>query len=260
MFINDRLISLFHLIQTFLLLCASVITLCQHICLLHFQIIWEEILTDTVHCPAHCLCHSLRSVIMPFYQTGYLADRIIIEFQPAQDLCSHLFSRNPMHLEMISSILICFPDNRLSNVMKQHGNPENFICTYMTETVQDMLSYCVTVVRRILRCCHTCIKLRKKFSCDPGFISHPEIIRMRRHQELHKLYLNPLCADMLQIRCQNLQCLTSLFFNGKAQLRTETDCTHDPQCILCKTLQRVSHTADDSSFNILQSAEKVHQS
>ena len=53
------------------------------------------------------------TVIMPFYQTGYLADRIIIEFQPAQDLCSHLFSRNPMHLEMISSILICFPDNCL---------------------------------------------------------------------------------------------------------------------------------------------------
>lgn len=78
-------------------------------------------------------------IIMPFYQTGLLLWSYHYRISAWQDSVA-IFSCSPCILKWSSSILICFPDNRLSNVKREavYGNPENFICPHDRDCA-DML-------------------------------------------------------------------------------------------------------------------------
>lgn len=107
-------------------LCASVITLCQHICLL-LQIIRKEIDAGSspVVLPCTAFVSSIRSVIMPFYQTVVTpCGSSSVNFS-LQDLCAAIILLQSMHLEMISSILICFRTTSFPMSEAAAGNPEN---------------------------------------------------------------------------------------------------------------------------------------
>ena len=140
---------------------------------------------------------------------------------------------------------------------KQHGQPQDLVRRYIQKTVQDMLSYGIAVMRSVLFRLHAGIKFRQKFPRNSGFICHPEIIRMRRHKKLHQLCLDPLCTDVFRdsVPVLLIACLRSVL-NSKSQLCGKTHCTHDTECILLKTLHRISHTADDLMFSYHPFREK----
>ena len=43
-------------------------------------------------------------------------------------------------------------------------------------------------------------KSRGHIRCDPGLLHHPDLLRMIREQEFRELHLDPLLADMDQVR------------------------------------------------------------
>ena len=183
----------------------------------------------------------------------------IVKFQTTQDLSCKFFTCRSVGLKMIPAILISLFYHRLRYIMEKHGDTQKSVCFNLRKTLKNMLPYTVAVMRRILFCLHAGIKLRKEFpgkSCLPGC---PKVIRMSRHQQLHKLRLDPLCADMLKISGHTGKRSLRIFFHLKTKLCGKSHCTKHTQSILCKTLYRISHTADDLFINVFHSAKQIHQ-
>ena len=160
---------------------------------------------------------------------------------------------------MVSAIFICCPHVRLGNVVKKHGQAQHLILLYVQKAVKNVLSYVIAMVRSILRCLHTAVKFQEKFPGNTSFIGDPQVIRMWRNKKLHQLHLDSFRAHMLQIRSQNCQPISCIFLQGKAELGRKTDCTHDSQSILCKTLQRIPHAADHFFLQVLLASKQIHK-
>ena len=124
---------------------------------------------------------------------------------------------------------------------------------------ENMLSDCIAMVGIVLLRLHALVELRQELFRDPRLPGCPEEFRPVRHQRLLKLIPYSLGTDPPQIRRK----LRSRFESGAvdliAQLRAETDGSHDPQRVFRKALPRISDRADDSLLQVLLSAEQIDQ-
>ena len=161
---------------------------------------------------------------------------------------------------MIDSVLIGCNGIGLPYIMEQHCKTQYLVWTDLTHGMQNVLSHRIAMMGMILVRSHADIKFRKNDLRNPRFICNPQIIRMGRGHQLYKLRLNPLCTDILQIRCKHPDSIRRLGFNFISELCRKTYRTHHPQSILRKTFYRIPYAADHPLLKIPRSVKRIHQS
>ena len=80
------------------------------------------------------------------------------------------------------------------------------------------------------------------------------------HQHLHQLCLDPLSTDFSKIFTQFFYSFPGLLFQFKSQLSTKPHRTHHAQRIFSKTCFRITHAANDPTFQIPCSVKLINQS
>ena len=144
--------------------------------------------------------------------------------------------------------------------MEQHSQAQTPVRLHPGEGVQRMLSHRVPVVGMVLHGLTGRIKLREKDPGEPQFIGIPQIVGVGGGQYLGKLCADSLCADMSQIGRDLTDGVSGLLLDFVSQLGGESHRPQDPEGILGKAFQGLTHTADNAGVYVLDSSVQIHQS
>ena len=194
------------------------------------------------------------------YQSSHITDGIIIKLQAAQNLCCQFFANLSMPIKMIDSIGICSLRLWFSYIMEQHAQTQYLVRFHILQSVCNMLTHRIHMMRIVLHTCHTCIKLRQHYTGDAQLPGFQDPVRMWGHQHLHQLCLDPLSTDFSKIFTQFFYSFAGLFFQFKSKLSTKPYRTHHTQRIFSKTCFRITHAANDPTFQIPCSVKLINQS
>ena len=93
---------------------------------------------------------------------------------------------------------------------------------------------------------------------DPRVLHHGDLFRMGGGQQLGKLHLDPLLADIFKVRGDLPDGSIRLPFDGKSQLGCETDGPEDPQSVLCEPVPGTAHAPDHLFLQIPHAVKGVH--
>ena len=114
-------------------------------------------------------------------------------------------------------------------------------------------------MRILLGRTHEPVKFRKENCSDAGFPGASQVFGMRACHKLGQLRLDSLRAHLPKIFRMSPDRGLCFFFHEKAKLGGKPHGPHDPQGVFGKPLIGVSHTADNSFFQILFSGKGIHQ-
>ena len=112
-------------------------------------------------------------------QLFHLSGRLIVKFQTPQDLSRQFFADFRMPLEMIDPLCVCGLNLRLSKIMKQHGQAQDFVRLRLFQRMKGVLSHRINMMGIVLPACHADVKLRQHHPGNPAFPRFPKFLRVR---------------------------------------------------------------------------------
>ena len=148
---------------------------------------------------------------------------------------------------------------RLPDVVEQHREPEHRVRPHRRQAVQDMLPDVIAVVRVVLRRLHAAVEFRQEHRRDPELRHAPQLIRVRRDEQLRQFRHDPLAADLREIRRERRGGRRRIVFHVIPELRREPDRPHDAERVLPEALFRDADRADQLPLEVFLPAEQVDE-
>ena len=123
-----------------------------------------------------------------------------------------------------------------------------------------MLPYRIHMMGMMLRSLHHDIKFRQYHTGYTKLISSSQHLRMWRHQQLHQLCLNSLCADILQIPSQCSCSICRLLFNLEPKLSRKPYRPKYAQGIFFEPFSGHTYAANHTMFQIFYPTKCIYHS